>query len=87
VDLRQQNLLRTFTVMPNLPIRGTRWINANKLVCFTTDNVDKTSFKNNIFVVDIKTGQLKEVRKVRARTFLPVLNASRICTYILATSR
>jgi WD repeat-containing protein 11 len=63
VDLRVKELIRSIVIHSGAPVRGIRWVDHHRIVCFTTEPAGKTTFRNKICVVDFGSGKVREIRK------------------------
>ena len=63
VDMVDNSIRRMFSVQPGSALRGVRWISSIKVICFTTETVDKTLHRNRIKIIDLGSGQVTEIRK------------------------
>lgn len=63
VDLRLREIVRSVAIHHGAPVRGVRWIDQHRVVCFSTESAGKTSFRNKICVVDLLLGKIREIRK------------------------
>lgn len=85
VDMMENSIRRMFTVQPGCALRGVRWISSTKVICFTTENIDKTLHRNRIKLVDLGTGQITEIRKKNEPepTFIRGIRLSPSKTYLI----
>lgn len=85
VDMMENSIRRMFSVQPGCALRGVRWISATKVICFTTENIDKTMHRNRIKLIDLGTGQVTEIRKKNEPepTFIRGIRLSPSKTYLI----
>lgn len=85
VDMMENSIRRMFSVQPGCALRGVRWISSSKVICFTTENIDKTLHRNRIKLIDLGTGQITEIRKKNEPepTFIRGIRLSPSKTYLI----
>lgn len=85
VDMVDNSILRMFSVQPGCALRGVRWISSTKIICFTTESIDKTLHRNRIKIIDLGSGQVSELRKKNEPepTFIRGIRLSPSKTYLI----
>lgn len=82
---RSQYLVHGPIAPSNFPVRGLYWLTASTLIFYTCEDVGKGEFINKVFLLDLHTGRLREIRKSNAAeaTFIRGLRVSPLRQYFV----
>ncbi|ELR13975.1 WD domain, G-beta repeat-containing protein [Acanthamoeba castellanii str. Neff] len=82
---RSQYLVHGPIAPSNFPVRGLYWLTASTLIFYTCEDVGKGEFMNKVFLLDLHTGRLREIRKSSAAeaTFIRGLRVSPLRQYFV----
>lgn len=63
LDFKLSKIFAEFRIASYTPVRGLRWLDLRRLIFFTTEQAEKTRYRNSIWVLDIDTGKIGNIRK------------------------